>query len=408
MKISKNFLEKILIIILLLSSTKFFYITPLPKFFLQKASNVMCGAFFSILIFFIFIFLNKQIKLGTYGIEIWILYVIVLINCVYMYSMYGYTIKNLFYCIVPFLVLLGYFPVIQFAKNKNNYIFLLKSIEFIAIILSIILLFQKYEYDKTSVVFLKISLPDIFTGRFYDVSEGIIRIAVIVSAYKIIVKNAKLISYISFVLCTLSIIFVDQSRIYLLSVFVGIFVMIIANMFLSNKKGNVLVYILLVIFGIFLISSIYTSLINTLNNFNDGSNYARRDALTYYLYIIKDHLWTGLGLYVPNIGEPYSNFIKGPLGIYNYSDIGIFGILASLGLGAVIWYIWCLAKGIFLSYKINDKVLCFGLIGEMIASMFTMTYFDSSRQFSLMLVLAIISINSNQNFKDINSKRKMQ
>ena len=111
---------------------------------------------------------------------------------------------------------------------------------------------------------------------------------------------------------------------------------------------------------------------------------------------------------MPNIGEPYSNFIKGPLGIYNYSDIGIFGILASLGLGAVIWYIWCLAKGIFLSYKINDKVLCFGLIGEMIASMFTMTYFDSSRQFSLMLVLAIISINSNQNFKDINSKRKMQ
>ena len=193
MKISKNFLEKILIIILLLSSTKFFYITPLPKFFLQKASNVMCGAFFSILIFFIFIFLNKQIKLGTYGIEIWILYVIVLINCVYMYSMYGYTIKNLFYCIVPFLVLLGYFPVIQFAKNKDNYIFLLKSIEFIAIILSIILLFQKYEYDKTSVVFLKISLPNIFTGRFYDVSEGIIRIAVIVSAYKIIVKNTTLV-----------------------------------------------------------------------------------------------------------------------------------------------------------------------------------------------------------------------
>ena len=62
MKISRNSLEKILITILLLSSTKFLYITPLPKFFLQKASNVMCGAFFSVLIFFIFIFLNKQIK----------------------------------------------------------------------------------------------------------------------------------------------------------------------------------------------------------------------------------------------------------------------------------------------------------------------------------------------------------
>ena len=325
-----------------------------------------------------------------------------------MYLTYGYAVINLFYCIVPFLLLLGYFPIIQFAENDNNYIFLLKAIEFIAVLLSIILLFQKYRYDRTNLVFLKISLPDMFTGRFYDVSEGIIRIAVIISAYKIIIKNAKLLSFVSFILCTLSIIFVDQSRIYLLSVFIGIFVMIIINMFFSNKKGNILIYVLLFIFGVFLISSIYTSLTNTLNNYNDGSNYARRDAMTYYLYIIKDHLWTGLGLYVPNVGEAYSDFIKGPLGIYNYSDIGIFGILASLGLGAVIWYVWCLIKGLVLSFNAKNKVLCFGLIGEMVVSMFTMAYFDSSRQFSLMMVLALISLNSNQKFKDRNSKKEIQ
>lgn len=397
MKISKNSLEKILIIILLLSSTRFFYITPLPKFFLQKASNVMCGAFFATLIFITFILINKKIKLGEYGIEIWILYALVLINCVYMYLTYGYAIINLFYCIVPFLVLLGYFPIVQFAKDEKNYDYLLKAIEVIALILSIILLFQKYRYDKTNSIFLKISLPTIFIGRFYDVSEGIVRIAVIISAYKIIIKKANVLSYINFILCILSIILVDQSRIYLLSVFIGIFVMIITNMLFSDKKGNIFIYILLAMFGIFLISSIYASLTSTLNNVNDGSNYARRDAMKYYLYVIKDHLWTGLGLYVPNIGEAYSDFIKGPLGIYNYSDIGIFGILASLGLGAVIWYIWCLIKGIFISFSARDKVLCFGLIGEMVTSMFTMAYFDSSRQFSLMLVLAIIAINAKSN-----------
>ena len=80
MKISKNFFEKLLIIILLASSTRFFYITPLPKFFLQESSNVMCGAFFSVVIFVLFILLNKQLQLGKYGIEIWILYIIVLVN----------------------------------------------------------------------------------------------------------------------------------------------------------------------------------------------------------------------------------------------------------------------------------------------------------------------------------------
>ncbi|MDE7056263.1 MAG: hypothetical protein K2O64_03335, partial [Lactobacillus sp.] len=68
----------------------------------------MCGAFFSVLIFLIFIFLNKQIELGRYGIEIWVLYAIVVMNCIYMYLTYGYAIINLFYCIVPFLLLLGY------------------------------------------------------------------------------------------------------------------------------------------------------------------------------------------------------------------------------------------------------------------------------------------------------------
>lgn len=394
MKISKNFFEKLLIIILLTSSTRFFYITPLPKFFLQESSNVMCGAFFSVIIFVLFILLNKQLQLGKYGIEIWILYIIVLVNCVYMYVTYKYTITNLFYCIVPFLILLGYFPIIQFAKNRSNYFFLLKTIEVIALILSIILLLQKYKYDTNNDIFLKINLPLNFTGRFYNVSEGIIRIAVIISAYQIISKNIRLLSLINLVFCALSIFLVDQSRIYLLSVIIGIFVMIIMNIVYSNKKSNVMIYVLLVAIGLFLIYSLYTSLTTTLNNFNDGSNYARRDAVTYYLSVIKDHLWTGLGLYVPNIGEAYSDFIKGPLGIYNYSDIGILGILASLGLGAVIWYIWCLIKGLILSLKASDKVLCLGLISEMFISMFTMTYFDSSRQCSLMLVLALLSINS--------------
>lgn len=394
MKISKNFFEKLLIIILLASSTRFFYITPLPKFFLQESSNVMCGAFFSVVIFVLFILLNKQLQLGKYGIEIWILYIIVLVNCVYMYVTYKYTITNLFYCIVPFLILLGYFPIIQFAENRSNYFFLLKTIEVIALILSIILLLQKYKYDTNNDIFLKINLPLNFTGRFYNVSEGIIRIAIIISAYQIISRNIRLLSLINLVFCALSIFLVDQSRIYLLSVIIGIFVMIIMNIVYSDKKSNVIIYILLVAIGLFLIYSLYTSLTTTLNNFNDGSNYARRDAVTYYLSVIKDHLWTGLGLYVPNIGEAYSDFIKGPLGIYNYSDIGILGILASLGLGAVIWYIWCLIKGLILSLKASDKVLCLGLISEMFVSMFTMTYFDSSRQCSLMLVLALLSINS--------------
>lgn len=396
MKLTKENFQKICIIILLLSSTRFLYVLPLPSFFLQSASNVMCCAFFSGIICIIFWIINKKIDLGTFGIEIFILYALVIINCFFMFLQYGYSWKNIYYCLVPFLVLLGYFPLVQFIQSKASLHFILKCVEWIALLLAIVLLLQKYEYDKNNLLFLKINIPLNFNGRFYDVSEGIIRIAVLISAYYLITKQINFINIFCFIGSSLSIILVDQSRIYLLSVILAIFVMLVINMITSEQKSNLIIYLLLIIVGIIIASTLYSSLRSTLNNINDGSNYARNDAINYYFSALKHHIWTGLGLYVPSIGEAYSDYIKGPLGIYNYSDIGIFGIYASLGLGSVIWYIWILIKGIKIACFSANKVLCWGLVSEMIVSMFTMTYFDSSRQFSLVLVLVILSVSSHK------------
>lgn len=396
MKLTKENFEKICVVILLLSSTRFLYIMPLPSFFLQSASNIMCCAFFSILVCIIFWIINKKIDLGTFGIEIFILYVLVIVNCLFMFLEYGYSWDNIYYCIVPFLVLMSYFPLIQFIQSKVTLDFFLKWVEIIALLLAIVLLLQKYEYDKNSLLFLKVNIPFNFNGRFYDVSEGIIRIAILISAYYLITKQINFVNFCCFIGSSLSIILVDQSRIYLLSVVLAIFVMIVVNIITSKQKSNLMIYTFLIIIGVIIASTLYSSLINTLNNVNDGSNYARKDAIDYYFSVLKHHMWTGLGLYVPSIGEAYSDYIDGPLGIYNYSDIGIFGIYASLGLGGVIWYIWILIKGIKISYFSVNKVLCVGLISEMLVSMFTMTYFDSSRQFSLVLVLVILSVSSHK------------
>ena len=194
-------------------------------------------------------------------------------------------------------------------------------------------------------------------------------------------------------MCLLSIIFVDQSRIYLTAVLISIVFIAILNSKNSLGFTKVLLYVILIILSVFIISNIYHSISDTLADANNGSNFARKEAIAYYLSNIKSYFFTGYGLVVPDKYSMFYTFIKGPMGIYNYSDIGIFGIFASLGIFAVVWYVWILVKGIYLTCKLKNRysLLCWGLLIEMIISMFTMTYFDASRIFSFVLVLVIIS-----------------
>ncbi|MBT9036944.1 hypothetical protein BTJ18_08920 [Lactobacillus delbrueckii subsp. bulgaricus] len=137
------------------------------------------------------------------------------------------------------------------------------------------------------------------------------------------------------------------------------------------------------------------SIIITLGDSTDGSNYARAQARTYYLDILRQKFYwmTGLGIAIPDKSNIFYWFIKGPAGFFGYNDIGIVGVLAAFGIFGVIWYIWLLLKSVNLAFKSDGKykLLSLGLVIEALISIGSLSYLDADRVVRMPIMLGIIS-----------------
>lgn len=399
MKITKTKILYILVSFVLISSVRFFYIIPLP--FGTATSSVMLCSLCSLFAFLVLCMLYHNLNKGKYFREIIFLTFLVIADGFYMKIAYNFTFQFIFQSISPFFILLNYFLFLKFI-NENGIDNFIKLIETITFFLAIILLLQKLVYEISYIWFIKVDMPFAYTGRVSNISDGLIRISVILSAYKLISKNISKLSVLNFILSGICVLFIDQSRIYALSVLTAIIVMII----LKNSKEisifKVIISILIIMFIIYGAFYFINSLSNALNDSDNISSSIRRNALNYYFSIMHDHFWTGLGIASNlSVNNPYFTFIRGPLGLYSYSDLGIFGIYASLGILGALCYIWIILKGIILSKKSIIWVLNYGLLTEILISAFTMSYLDKPRLISLVLVLVFISCEYDKYFGDI-------
>lgn len=399
MIIQKKKILQFFIILTLLSVIRFFYVLPLPSILAGYYSNLYLFTIVSMLTICIY-FLLYKVKMYSYGLEIILFFLILLINAIFMISFYNYSwfkvVGNLSY----FIILADYFPFMKYIEIYGVKKFI-KIIETISLILGIILISQEIIYYLTGHIFLKITVPANFSGRFYGVSEGFIRISVILSAYSIINSDFKIknsLSWLNLISSISCIIFVDQSRIYLVSVVAASLIMI-ALKFRSKLSLRKIFIVILSVVGVVLAAM---SIRTTLNDPLDGSNFARRDAISYYLLQMQRHVFTGLGVIVPGQDSWYFNFLRGPQGIYYYTDIGIFGIYASLGIFGAIWYIWVHVKGLFIKSKYS--LLKYGLFVESICSFFTLSYLDKGRLISMVLFLVFFGLSIQDGYGKENEK----
>lgn len=387
-----------LIGLFLVSVTKNFYLIPLPFFFSNEASNVSFPSFVAIIIFLIFLVKYQKIKLGEYGKAIGMLFLILIFNAFYMINAYHLNWISAFGAQFFYLMFLAYFPIIYYLRDKKRFYKFCVLIESISLILCIVLLCQNIVFKINGYEFLQIAALIGPNGRIYSVSEGLIRISVLVSAYKLFNSQLKApqkkISFLNLISGILSIILIDQSRIYLISVIISILTILVVNQKNEMNIVKILFYFLLAVGLIYLFYIVFKSILATVNDSSNGSNYARKDAIEYYIPLIKEHFWTGIGNIVPDPSSTLFTYLKGPLGIYNYDDIGIFGIFVTLGIFGFLWYLWIIVKSFRIAKKRTDiKALLYGLWVELILSIFTMSYLDYGRIISLVLFLSFMSFD---------------
>lgn len=403
LRFDKDSICRLLIFLFLIVDARFFYIVSLLPIFGGAASNKFLESITSVIIFAIYLTVIKkfQFSKGKFGNWIFVIYIIIAVNAVHSLRLYGYPLTTVAWPCIPFLIFLMYFPLREWLRTEQNYEYFIKKGEFISSILAILFIVQVIIYKGLDTVFLAldgaITERYIYTPslglRIYSVFEGFIRVFILLVAYRIIKHNFKKCfgDIISFILMLLAILLVDQSRFYLATLLTCCAVMFLME---NRKRLKLRSFVMLLIAGIVALLLAFRSVVSMLNTIliNDGSFDARIKAIIYFLTTVRNHIICGMGIVVPSGGE-YYGYITGPEGMYHYDDVGIIGVLASLGIIGFLWYIGITIKFVKICWKhLKHNAFAAGIVTEFVLSIFTMSYLDKSRIISFMLTLTMLDI----------------
>lgn len=392
-----------LVFVFLIIDARFFYLINLPPIFGGAASNKFMESIISVIIFIIYLIVIKKFQFSKGKFCNWIvaIFMILMINAVHSFRLYGYPLTTVVWPCIPFAIFLMYFPLKEWLRIKQNYKCFIKMGEIISSILAVLFIVQVFIYRGLDTVFLALdgAISDryIYTPslglRIYSVFDGFIRVFILLVAYRIIEHNFKKCfgDIISFILMLLAILLVDQSRFYLATLLTCFAVMFLME---NRKRLKLRSFVILLFAGIAVLLMAFKSVVSILNTIlmNDGSFDARIKAIIYFLKTVHNHIICGMGIVVPGGGE-YYYYITGPEGMYHYDDVGVIGVLASLGIIGFLWYIGITMKFIRICWKdLKYNALVAGIVTGFVLSIFTMSYLDKSRIVSFMLALTVLDI----------------
>lgn len=291
------------------------------------------------------------------------------------------------------LIVLSYYIFAYSIRTLNKNIVLNIFMIFV-LILSTILLFQYYLYDKIG-FFIYIERHDFRFGSLrMTQGEGIINIIIIIAFGQILNNNKykwnQIISYLTFFIGLAELILVQKTRYAILCVVVSCIIMI----FIKNIKRFLTFIILFSILALlyFFIknTTFYDQYISSLSN-SEGSLMTRNLEIQFYLDQFKDHKTFGMGF------TPENSTIKsGFFGSYFRDDVGIVGLLNTFGIVGFVWYILMLGKSILIILKsislntIKYSYECLGLIIFVILTSATLIITDPQRIVGLPIFFALL------------------
>lgn len=404
-KISKKALIFFILVLFFLFYVKFFYLINLPG----RISNFVDQSYSGIFALIICL-ITLSISREKYKFKNWLLFFYLFLLLETLISVIRYPMQSFSDTMLyssQYLILLLYIPLSASIKNDTDLKRIINLFALITIYISIMMLLQYRLYSLTGTVSMSalnnhfiqwsVSLKN-GSLRVYHVMDGLSRISIILSFWLIINKRNilsifEIVMHISnFVFGILAVYFVDQSRIYFVSMVVVLYLIVFTNTSNSGIKKW-----LSITAAVFLASVIFFNAINlTLNNLlstisdsNDGSSAARLGAIGYFFVKAIGNPLLGIGIINNN---EYLQIARGPFKIYNYDDVGLFGILGQFGFLGLAWYIGIIVKhfSIVRSNKGRFIPLNFVLSIAILLNCLTQSYMDSQRLIILPIELAIM------------------
>ena len=389
------------IVLFYLCEFRFFYVLPIPNVLFAGSTNKNLLAVFSLMAFCYFLLRVKKLTWGQFGAVFILLFALVSFSTAISALEFGYKITQVLWGIIPYLILLLYFPAKKYLADEDIYEQFIVVGEICTIIVTALFMFQMIRYTGKNSVFLK--LPDMIPDHYiWHPDEGI-RVQWLVNT-KFLLPIVIIIGLwssmgVGFLSILAMIALIDRSRQDLVIVLVSVFAIFIYR---SKKRITAAIFLVgtfAIVGGVAVISGKVISIIESILG-NSGSWFARVEGMSHYMTVGLEHLFFGIGMADPESLPAVEKYVRGVGGIYYPDDVGIVGVFALLGVVGVVLYVFVLAKA-FKALKTaeNNKALILGVCVCLVLSSILSSYFDRSRILALVLTAVLCDFNCKQRLR---------
>ena len=391
------------IVLFYLCEFRFFFLLPLPNVLYAGSTNKNLLAVFSLMAFFWFLLRVKKFTWGQFGAVFLLIFITVAASTALSAIEFGYKITQVLWGIIPYFILLLYFPAKKYLADEDIYERFIVIGDVCILFVSALFMIQKIKYTGSGSVFLRLTdmIPDHYIWhpdegiRVRNIFDGFCFFFILVLADRIIAKKFRksILDMLTFLAILAMIALIDRSRQYLVIVLVSVFVIFIYR---SKKKITAALFLVgtfAVAGGIAVISGKVISIIESILG-NSGSWFARVEGAAHYLSVAMEHFFFGIGMADPESIPAAEKYVRGVGGIYYPDDVGIVGVFALLGVIGVSLYVFVIART-FKAFKCaeNNKALILGLCVCFVLSSFLSSYFDRTRVTALVLTAVLCDIN---------------
>lgn len=398
-------LDKLFMIATLVLFFKFFYLVSDADSILLKGNSdgrydvIMLITFIYLVAYAIF---DRQFLMGSYGRFVVIFILFILIQYCYTFFSYGQDFSVFSPTKIYYLSVMIYFGYNRAFIRRNNFEFFINAMAVFSIVMCLLLLCQRVYYIATGELFLYNDAVRAGTfvyeirnfGLRFNAGSGMITfITCFFTAYltkkndekgifPVIYKIAAILGYI---VCLV----IFQSRVSIVVLFIVLFFNI-WNMEFKNIRIKALFITFVVVLALCFLatnSSVVQKIIGISSS--EGSFWARTGALQYFIKKFLDNPVFGIGL-VASATPALDELVHGTEGFFYYSDMGMIGNLAELGIFVLIWFVAFLVKLVMQGREYNDyrKMILYNMALTMGLLTFT-TLSVFTGEWILMLPLAM-------------------
>lgn len=410
---------KIGITLILLLEMRFFYLFKLPnqieKYNTYHNKQIILFIIVILVLIVILIKIKCKFRKGLFYNSFILFCIFYILQACISLLRYNQGMKGIIGSSYHLLLILLYFVLMNYIINEKSYKYVLNIIIIFSLITSTLFVIQALVYNYGGGLFLNIY--EINVTSKIPLRDGMIRLthpstlisfSIVLSSFQMFKSRGgeKLVCTLNTIIGVIYIYYVCQTRALLIAVLIPVVIGIVSKP--QKRKEVKFIYILLIIiFGIFILSSSITN--EFLSSFSDpaeaGSIYARQYGINHYMNQFNKNPILGMGFIQDIINTPEFYIVHGEQGYLTTTDIGIIGFLSNYGLLGIVWLstvLVALFNVIFSIYKqgkLREYINLVGILLYVILTLPTLVITDSQRIILLPIIMAIFEYE-NRYFKE--------